>query len=146
MFRVMIDTEILIDAAPGRVWEVLTDFASYPDWNPMIRRASGDLTPGARLNLHFEPEGQKGKDFRPKLMTADPGRELRWLGNPGFKGLLESQHYFILEGQPGGKTRLLHGMDVYGLLGAVVGKKLESSTTGPFTDMNRALKARAESA
>src|SRR5215210_9363232 len=34
-------SEIEINAPAQRVWEVLTDFASYPQWNPFIRRASG---------------------------------------------------------------------------------------------------------
>ena len=33
-------THIDIHASPERVWQVLTDFAAYPDWNPFITRAS----------------------------------------------------------------------------------------------------------
>ena len=39
-------SEIVIDASPERVWDVLTDFASYPQWNPFIRRISGELEVG----------------------------------------------------------------------------------------------------
>lgn len=145
MFKVQIDTDIHIGAPPSRVWEVLSDLASYEEWNPMIRSAAGTLAAGEKLDLHFEPAGQKGHDFRPKLLVAEPGRELRWLGIPRFPGLFDSQHYFILEEQPGGKTHLRHGMSFYGLLIPLAGKRLDATTRGPFDRMNAALKERAES-
>lgn len=86
MPRLDIVTDIVIDAGAERVWGVLTDFASYPEWNPMIRRASGELAPGRRLELHFEPAGQKGRDFKPKLLVVERGRELRWRGEPRVSG------------------------------------------------------------
>ena len=46
-----IHTEIDIDAPADRVWAILTDFASYPSWNPMIPRLSGQLSVGARLDF-----------------------------------------------------------------------------------------------
>ncbi len=38
-------TEIIVEAPAERVWELLTDFASYPQWNPFIRNISGLPTP-----------------------------------------------------------------------------------------------------
>ena len=35
-------SEIDIQAPAERVWQVLTDFASYPEWNPFIRRINGE--------------------------------------------------------------------------------------------------------
>jgi hypothetical protein len=144
--RKQILTEIDIEASAARVWEVLTDLEAYPEWNPMIRSASGEMVPGSRLQLHFEPEGQKGRDFRPRLLVVEPERELRWLGNPGFSGFFESEHYFLLEDSPGGKTRLVHGMDAWGLLVPLMGGWAERSSRAPFEDMNRALKGCAEGA
>lgn len=143
MFSKTIDTGVEIDAAAEKVWGVLADLASYIEWNPMIRSASGELEPGTRLSLRFEPAGRKGKDFRPKLLVVEPGRELRWLGNPGVPGILESEHYFILE-RRGTGTRLVHGMVFYGLLVPLIGGRLARSVRGPFEDMNAALKERAE--
>ena len=42
-----ISTAIDIDAPAARVWDVLTDFAAYPRWNPFIRRVGpGQGGPG----------------------------------------------------------------------------------------------------
>jgi uncharacterized protein YndB with AHSA1/START domain len=50
-------TEIEIDAPAERVWRLLTDFASYPRWNPFIRTISGRPIPGERLEVRLEPPG-----------------------------------------------------------------------------------------
>jgi len=144
MFRRELTTEIDMDVPAARVWEVLTDFASYPRWNPMIRRAGGELRAGARLEVRFEPEGRRGHTFRPKLMVVEPGRELRWLGWPRFPGLFDSDHYWIMDELPGGRTHLLHGASVYGLFAPLAGKAMERTSRRPFEDMNRAHKRRAE--
>jgi uncharacterized protein YndB with AHSA1/START domain len=50
-------TEIEISAPAERVWELLTDFASYPQWNPFIRNISGLPASGERLEVRLEPSG-----------------------------------------------------------------------------------------
>jgi hypothetical protein len=73
-----IHTEIEINAFAEKVWRVLTDFAAYPEWNPLIRRATGEVRVGARLHVTIQPSGGKGMSFRPTILVADPNRELRW--------------------------------------------------------------------
>jgi hypothetical protein len=144
LFRRELSTEIDIDAPAQRVWEVLTDFAAYTEWNPMIRRISGEPRAGARLKVRFEPEGSRGHTFRPKLLVVEPGRELRWLGWPRFPGFFDTEHYWIIEEKAGGKTFLLHEAVIYGLLAPLGGKALERTSRGPFEKMNHAHKQRAE--
>lgn len=144
MFEKKIHTRIQIHADAGRVWEVLADLSSYPEWNPMIRHARGELREGERLQLHFEPEGRKRRNFKPKLLVVEPGRELRWQGQPGVRWLFESEHIFILQQMDENKTRLDHDMIFSGLLIPPVKNILEKATRQPFEDMNRALKQRSE--
>ena len=144
MFRKEIHTEIAIDADPGAVWEVLVDLSSYPDWNPMVRKASGEVRVGELLTLHYEPEGHKKRTFKPLLLVVEPGRELRWQGKPGVRFLFESEHSYILKETVEGKTHLDHDMIFWGLLIPPVRTILEKATRKPFNDQNKALKERVE--
>ena len=73
-------TSIEIDAAPQRVWDVLTDFASYGEWNPFIRSIVGKPDVGTRLRVRIEPPDGRGMTLEPTVRSADPARELSWLG------------------------------------------------------------------
>jgi hypothetical protein len=46
---------IEIDTAPRRVWDILTDFDSYPTWNPFVTRITGAARVGARLDVRLQP-------------------------------------------------------------------------------------------
>jgi hypothetical protein len=90
-------SEIEIQASAERVWQLLTDFASFPQWNPFMRRASGEATPGAQLEVHLQPSGTRGMTFNPTVLKAEPGRELRWLGHLRIPGLFDGEHILIIE-------------------------------------------------
>jgi hypothetical protein len=70
----------VIDAPAERVWAVVTDFAAYPEWNPFIRRISGELREGTRLEVRIEPPGGRALTFKPTVRVVEANRELRWLG------------------------------------------------------------------
>jgi uncharacterized protein YndB with AHSA1/START domain len=64
MFRKEIRAEIEIDASAERVWQLLTDFSTFPDWNPFISRADGEARNGARLEVYMQPSGAKVMTFQ----------------------------------------------------------------------------------
>ena len=111
-----VEAETVVNASPERVWEVLADTAAYADWNPVIVRLSGELRPGAPIE--FVNRGQNGRTmtFRPRVLKAEAGRELRWLGQVGVPRLFDGEHYFVLTPLPGGRTRLQHGEHFRGVL------------------------------
>ena len=41
-------SEVEIKASAERVWQVLTNFAAFPQWNPFIRMVSGETRVGQR--------------------------------------------------------------------------------------------------
>ncbi|MCP5119318.1 MAG: SRPBCC domain-containing protein [bacterium] len=136
-------TEIAIDAGPERVYEILSDFARYSEWNPFITRASGEAVAGRRFEMHMEPPGGKSMDFEPTLLRTEPGVELRWIGRMLLPGLFSGEHYFTLEARPGG-THLIHGEYFRGLLIPLFRNGLETGVREGFELMNAAVKERAE--
>ena len=139
-----IATSIEIAAPPTRVWEVLTDFPAHAEWNPFITSIAGPLTVGGRLEIFVQPPGGRGMRFKPRLLAADPARELRWRGKLLLPGLFDGEHRFRLEAVPGG-TRLHHGERFSGLLVATMSAAALGAIEQGFVAMNEALKARAES-
>ena len=137
-------TEIEIAATPERVWSILTDFAAFPEWNPFIRFMHGVPQKGARLEGRIQPSGTSGMVFRPTVMAAEAGRELRWLGRLLFPGLFDGEHRFLIEPLAPGKVRFRQSERFRGLLVPLFRGSLDRNTKRGFEEMNRALKARAE--
>ncbi len=139
-----ISHSIQINAPAGEVWEVLTDLAAYPDWNPFIREASGEVAVGQRLTLKMFPADGKPMTFRPRVLVADPGMELRWIGRLVLPGIFDGEHSFTLTATATGGTGLLQAEKFSGLLVPFTGKTIES-TEKSFAALNQALKTRVES-
>jgi hypothetical protein len=136
-------TSIEIEAAPGDVWAVLSALSAYPGWNPFIREASGKLAAGERLDVTMQPEGGRAMRFRPTVLKAEPGHELRWRGRLVAPGVFDGEHLFAIEPTPGG-SRLLHEERFTGVLVPLLAKGLRTRTLPAFEQMNRAVKERAE--
>jgi hypothetical protein len=140
-----IQHQIEIDAPPAVVWEQLADTNAYPEWNPFVRRLTGELHAGATLTVRIAPPGGRAMTFRPTVLAAEIGRELRWRGRLLIPGLFDGEHSFRLEPLPGGRTRLIQSERFRGLLVGLSGTTLQKTRLG-FEQMNHTLKLRAEAA
>ena len=137
----VIETTVDIDANPARVWEVLTDFDAYEQWNPFITRSTGEAAVGATLTNTLDNKGSV-MTFSPTVLVAEPGRELRWLGRLFLPGVADGEHAFVLEQLGPEQVRLHHSERLTGFLVPFAGSVLD--VHDGFTAMNEALKARAE--
>ena len=132
-----------IDAGAERVWAILTDFAAYPEWNPFIPRLGGTPREGARLDVRVEPPDGRGMNFKPVVLVADAGRELRWVGRLFVPRLFDGEHIFVIEPNEQG-VRFVQREEFSGILVPLIWRSFAGSTRRGFEAMNAALKARAE--
>jgi hypothetical protein len=143
LFSRQLSREILINSSPENVWALITDFKSFPDWNPFIRAASGDIKVGARLKIFIQPSGSRGMTFKPVLLKVEPNRELRWLGRLFLPWLFDGEHALVLEPSDENHVRFTQREKFTGLL-VPFARSLLSGTARGFEEMNHALKQRAE--
>ena len=136
-------TQIEIEATPERVWEILTDFDAYPEWNPFIQAIEGEAAPGSKLEVRIEPPGGRAMRFKPTVLEAAPRQELRWLGRVLVPGLFDGEHSLRIEPIDDSRVRFVQAERFTGVLVPLFGKSLEKTERG-FTAMNEALKRRAE--
>ena len=137
-------SEIEIDASVERVWEILTDFASYPQWNPFIRQISGELKVGERLEVRLEPPDSRGITLRPTVLRAEPNRVMRWVGPLLVRGLFDGEHSLATEPLEGNRVRFVQHEAFKGVLVRLLARSLDKNTLRGFEEMNQALKERAE--
>ncbi len=136
-------TEIEINAGPEKVWQILTDFEKYDQWNPFINRIAGQAKQGSKIEIHIETPSGKKRKYGPTVTVVEQGRELRWLGK---SLLLNGEHIFTIEQLQAERVRFVHREVFDGLLASFFGKSLDNDVKQGFEEMNRAVKERAEHA
>jgi hypothetical protein len=137
-------TEIEINASPAKVWRILTGFEDYPNWNPFVKKVSGNLAVGEKLDIFIQPARTRGMRFKPTLLVVEKEKELRWLGKFLMSGLFDGEHFFKIESLGEKKVKFIHGENFSGLLVGLMAKSLDSDTLRGFKEMNEAIKREAE--
>ena len=137
--------EIEIAAPAARIWQTLTDFSGYGEWNPFITQLAlaGELGEGATLRVFVSlPEGSD-HELESRVIRCEDSFELRWRTHFGFPGLFDSEYFFrLIELEPG-RTRFMQGANFTGILKRLAGRTIAQAERG-FVYMNRALKKRVE--
>ena len=139
-----LNNEVEIHASAERVWQLLTDFAGFPQWNPFIHRASGEPKTGARLEVTIQPSGASRTTSRPTVLKVEPNQELRWIERSLIPGLLDVEHIFTIEQLDTTHVRFTQREIRTGLLVPLRARRRATETRRGLKEMNQALKTRAE--
>ncbi len=139
-----IKTEIIIYAAPEKVWAILIDFDNYPMWNPFIKSIKGEVKAGNIIIARIEPPGAKGMTFKPKDLHFEKNKELKWLGHFLFPGVFDGEHKFKLIDNRNGTTTFIQSEKFKGILVPMFKNQLHNITKKGFVAMNQKLKELTE--
>ncbi len=138
-------TEIEIKASPEKVWEILTDLAKYPEWNPFLHHAVGSPTLGGKVDITFL-QGSKDMTLHCKVVKALPHRLLAWKYHVIAPFLWNGVHSFTID-RLGDKLVRFIDVEVFsGLLIPAQANSIETTSRQDFMSMDKALKQRAEKA
>lgn len=136
-----ITTAITIEAPPGAVWAVLTDWSALPEWSPSIQGVEGEVGDGKDVVVDYRFRGSVNKlDHR---LIYREGEALGW-SDPFLPGVRDN-HLFRVEALPDGHTRFHQTDEVKGgLLSVLVGWLFARWFKESYVDFNQKLKERVE--
>jgi len=134
-------TSIKINSTLNEVWEALTNFNDYPNWNPIVGKLEGEMKEGNTISTYIVP--LKGT-FAPVLLRYNKNQELLWQGTLGAKFLLAAKHYYRLNAISATQTELLHGEYFTGLFSYFLPGNFVSKMRTAFEQHNMLLKKRIE--
>jgi hypothetical protein len=144
MYEVELSQDIA--APPERVWDVLTAFREYDEWNPIITRMRATLSVRTPISFVIAVGGREMK-IKGEMVNVELGRELRWRGPTAWllAKVFQGEHYVRVEPAGAGRSRLVHGERFGGISLPVLWGRLKGDIEKAYAEMNRAVKARAES-
>lgn len=137
-----IKSSVDIGAPIERVWGTVTDFNSYPEWNPFIVSMPGEAKVGSTLKVRTAVAGRGETNFTSKIVELEPNKRILMQGTIK-KGMLTDDHLFTFESLGPQKTRFFQSVAFKGFLTSFVGGTIKDSQKG-LEGMNLALKARCE--
>ena len=146
MFRHVVRSDpVDIDAPVERVWEVLTDFGRYGEWNPFTTRVDANLEVGAAVELHVVLGPLRVRQTV-RIETVEPPLSLVWGMSMGASWLLSARREQRLEPLGESRCRYLTTDAFHGPLTLPVALVWAGAIRRGFNAMAEALKARAETA
>ncbi len=144
MFDRVVAAEIEIEGSPKRVWQKLTAFEEFPEWNPYLISVSGRLQSGGILEVTTQNEvDHRTESSRARLHRVKPAEEMSWRETKLLPFLFEEEHIFRLEPVGESRTRLIQSEHISGWLAPLFSGRVRSHQAS-MEAMNRSLKARVE--
>jgi hypothetical protein len=138
-----IEHRVGVQTPPDVIWRFVSDINGWPRWNPIYRRAAGQLKFGEILDLEVEIPGMKPRRIRPKVQDWTPDEQIIWtLSTLG--GLIRSTRYIEIERLAEAGCIFSNGEIFEGPLLGLIGRRRQWAIKAAFTTFGEAVRAKAE--
>jgi hypothetical protein len=139
-----IKTELTLAAPAYRIWDLLTDCALYPQWNPLFQSATGRLKTGEHLELLAKLPGIDPFTIKPQLLAVEAQKGICWRHTLMFAGVFTWKYCFELEPLAPERIRLIQRSAFGGILGPLFNLALGALIRDGLAELNQAVKRWAE--
>lgn len=137
-------SEIQIAAPIDKVWQVLTGFDLWKDWNPMVNSASGSATPNSKVDIIMRgPDGKDAMKYQATVLEANSPKSFRWRATMMSGLIFTNDRVFELREENGG-TVLINKEEFSGLMVPLFWNKMSLFVVPMLEEMNKALKSKLE--
>ena len=125
------------------VWEVVSEFETWHEWNPLYRKAEGQMKIGTTLTLEQHLPGQPAKVIAPIVQDWVPYEQLHWRSSR-MGGFVTAIRYLEIENMGPQNATFSNGELFMGLLLRFVSREERRQLRAAFTQMGEAVRDRAE--
>lgn len=98
--RKSVKAEVVVGASPAEVWAVITDTASYGEWNPIFVHYQGTFAPGNTMQLRMKMGEEPPTPVQVQVKAFVPNEWIHQGG--GYPVILTYDHNWYLEPVAGG--------------------------------------------
>ena len=144
MAPLSITSQIQINAAPEKVWEVLINLAAYGDWNSQMQviEAPESISRGSKVRLCAAPNTAAERIFDVEITAIEIPYLLEWQG--GEPDTFIGIHRFELHRVNSDKTLFKNSEMFSGAMASTILNVSRTSLEGEFQAFNEALQRRVE--
>jgi len=135
-----IKTEITLEAPVERIWELLADCSIYPNWNPVIKQASGKLVEGEHLSFVVALIDSAPFEVNPKVISVEFDKSFCWQQIVYFSGMFNWKYCAGLEVISHEKLKFIQRFAFGGIVGPLIALAMKSHVASGLARMNEAMR------
>jgi hypothetical protein len=132
-----------VQAPAEIVWEVISDFTTWSDWNPIHPRIEGELRIGTPLTVDVVLDEGQASTIQPVVQDWVPYEQLHWR-TKRLRGFVTAIRYLEIENMGPANATFSNGELFMGPLVRWVSRDERRRLRAAYTRMGEAVRERAE--